>query len=136
MNNKPSTYATLFTSTSDEARTFDKWFYEREMESFRPELSEPSVERGDVDLKKLERIRGDYDGNIAVGQVRILSKRFTETPDVVPFVVVLEKWEDRGGDDDMWLVAPFSPYSAPATSGEMASGAKFLWREVIQAWNS
>ena len=135
MNKKPSIYATLLTSTLDEARMFDKWFYEREADFSWPESSESTDEPCFVDLKKLEQASGDYDGNIAAGQVRILSKRFTRTPEVVPFVVVLEKWEERV-DGDMWLVAPFSPYSTPATSGEMTSGANLLWREVIQAWNA
>jgi len=135
MKKKPSTYATLFTSTQDEAMLFDMWFRERSLDcDMRP--SDDTDEASVVDADMLERSRGDYDGNIAAGQVRILAKRFTETPEVVPFVVVLEKWEDRGGDDDMWLVAPFSPYSTPATSGEMASGENLLWREVIQAWNA
>lgn len=134
MKKKSSTYATLFTSTEDGALLFDKWLCERELhrDMLHLDAAEESV---CVDAKKLDHARGDYDGNIATGQVRILSRRFTDTPELVPFIVVLEKWEERDSDD-MWLVAPFSPYSTPATPGEMASGVNLLWREVVQAWNA
>lgn len=134
MKRNTSTYATLFTSTEDEAILFDKWFCERELHRDMRHL-DAAEEPVRVDAKRLEQARGDYDGNIAAGQVRILSRRFTDTPEVVPFIVVLEKWEERDSDD-MWLVAPFSPYSTPATPGEMASGTNLLWREVVQAWNA
>ena len=36
----------------------------------------------------------------------------------------------------MWLVAPFSQYSYPATSGEMATGIRHVGLRVMQAWNA
>lgn len=68
---------------------------------------------------------------IKQGQIRILRAKDVVNPDHIPYVLVLEEW-----DPDVWLIAPFSPYSVPVTPYEMATGEKTLGLEVIQAWNS
>lgn len=71
-----------------------------------------------------------YNESLAISQIRILSKNYTTEPDVIPFVVVIDKW-----DDEMWLVIPFSPYKTPATPGEMATGMDVHSLHVLQVWN-
>ena len=71
-----------------------------------------------------------YDENIAVAQIRILSKQYTTDPDIIPYVAVVDKW-----DENMWLIVPFSPYKTPATPGEMETGLKNYGLHVLQAWN-
>ena len=36
----------------------------------------------------------------------------------------------------MWVVAPYSPYSYPASEGEMVSGDLLVGRRVLQCWNA
>ena len=131
MNANVSTYATLFTETPAEARLFDAWLDEREGEREVRAMKDGESESVVIDETKLALACGGYDKGVAPGQIRILSKRFTEDPLIVPYVVVLEEWED-----EMWLVAPFSQYATPATPGEMSSGINLLGQKVIQAWNA
>lgn len=68
---------------------------------------------------------------IKQGQIRILRAKDVVNPDHIPYILVLEEW-----DPDIWLIAPFSPYSVPVTPYEMATGEKALGLEVLQCWNS
>lgn len=80
-----------------------------------------AAKRGYGQDSKLGKADGSYDPRVAPGQIRILSG--------VP-CAVLEAW-----DTELWLVAPFSPYKAPATPGEMTTGMPQRGRGVIQVWN-
>ena len=68
---------------------------------------------------------------IKQGQIRILRAKDVVNPDHIPYILVLEEW-----DPDIWLIAPFSPYSVPVTPYEMRTNLKSLGLEVLQAWNS
>lgn len=123
-------YASLFAGTRADAELLAAWLDEREAERDIREMA--SVDESvKVDPRALAGVRDGYSPDVASGQIRILSKRYVTDPQIVPFVVVLEKW-----DDDMWLIAPFSQYATPATPGEMDSGIGLMGRRVIQAWNA
>ena len=129
---KNSLYATLLTGDPHDACLVDAWLDERIASSASIDLpSEITATRQDNSRLAKAVTADEYDGNIAPGQIRILSKRFTADPDVIPYVAVLEEWH-KG----MWLVAPFSQYSYPATPGEMTTGIRHLGLRVIQAWNA
>ena len=131
MDDKTMTCASLLTETPDEAELLDLWLDERDAEAAVEQVElPPEIASATQDDRLLAAAAGDYDGDLAPGQIRILSKRFTLEPDVVPYVAVLEKWED-----DLWLIAPFSPYGTPATPQEMATGIALCGLGVIQAWN-
>lgn len=135
MKENYSTYATLFTETPEQAAVFDRWLSERVADGeIRAEVAcelRDSEEGFPTQVdEKLSEACDAYNEDIQPGQIRILSKRFTENPDVIPYVAVLEKW-----GNEMWLVAPFSQYSTPATSGEMTTGVGKFGLRVIQAWN-
>lgn len=131
MNNRQSTYATFFVSNPAEAMAFDDWLEDRNSDlQSRGESSCVVRNEGVVDPVRLAETVVDFDAGIRPGQVRILSKRFTASPEIVPFVAVLEKW-----DSDMWLITPFSPYTHPATPGEMETDIETSGLRVVQAWN-
>lgn len=125
-------YASVLAENADEAGLIDAWLDERltDIEQRRVKMPDGITSTG-LDEKRLAESKGAYDDKIEVGQLRILSKRFTEDGNVIPYVVVLERW-----DDEMWLVAPFSHYSYPATPGEMTTGIRNVGLRVIQAWNA
>ena len=131
-NHETSLYASLLVDASDDVELLDAWLDERsaDLEIGRSELPD-AVACARQDNARLSRASGGYDKDIAPGQIRILSKRFTADPDVIPYVAVLEKWHEG-----MWLVAPFSQYSYPATPGEMTTGIRHLGLRVVQAWNA
>ena len=125
-----STYSALFTETPADAKLFDTWLDERESEREINELAaddEPATVNG----ARLAATCGSYDPKIEPGQIRILSKRYTNEPEAIPYVAVLEEWESGN-----WLVAPFSPYRTPATPGEMTTNINLCGLGVIQAWNA
>lgn len=127
-----SIYASLLTETDADAALLDAWLDERAAERAASEAEfPPEVEQAVQDNRRLAAAAGPYDDGIAPGQIRILSKRFTADPDVVPHVLVLEEWSDG-----LWLIAPFSPYATPATPAEMATGIELAGLCVIQAWNA
>lgn len=132
MNNAYSTYASLFTATPDAAVTFDRWMAERiQGQEAAEEIKNELRNFPKQDNARLSAAVDAYDSDIKEGQIRILSKRFTDDPDVVPYVVVLERW-----NEGMWLVAPFSQYGTPATPGEMMTGLDIHGLRVLQAWNA
>lgn len=132
MNNTYSTYASLFTETPDAAVAFDHWMAERiQGQEVAAEILKELRTFPKQDNARLSAAVDAYDSDIKEGQIRILSKRFTDDPDVVPYVVVLERW-----NESMWLVAPFSQYGTPATPGEMKTGIDMHGLRVVQAWNA
>ena len=126
-----STYAALLTGTPDEAMLLDEWLDERSAErDVAIATLDKEIAGVTQDGEKLAAACDEYDADVQPGQIRILSKRFTGDSDVIPYIAVLEK-QDGG----MWLIAPFSQYSTPATSGEMATGIDHFGLRVVQAWN-
>ena len=122
--------------TGQEQTKFAQWLYEYEMhlelEAFWEENSEllsiENVTEDIVELKKL--IRKDIT-EPALGQIRCIKKDMTTYHQQISFLLVLSKWNDQ-----YWLVAPFSPYSTPATTGEISTGIDFHAYKVVQAWNA
>ena len=122
-----SVYASLLSSTPSDAKSIASWLADREAAR---DVMKMNVEETVQDRAVMSVASGEYDENIAIAQIRILSKRYTTEPDVIPYVAVVDKWED-----DMWLIVPFSPYNTPATPGEMETGLDTYGLHVLQAWN-
>ena len=122
-----SVYASLLSSTPSDAKSIASWLADREAAR---DAMEMNVEETIQDSTLMATVSGEYDENIAVAQIRILSKQYTAQPDVIPYIAVVDKW-----DDDMWLIVPFSPYKTPATPGEMETGLDTYGLHVLQAWN-
>lgn len=122
-----SVYASLLSSTLSDVQNIASWLADREAAR---DVMKMNVEETVQDGALMAAASGEYDENIAVAQIRILSKQYTAEPDVIPYVAVVDKW-----DDDMWLIVPFSPYKTPATPGEMETGLDTYGLHVLQAWN-
>ncbi len=120
-------YASLLSAESADADGIASWLADREMEK---ESKAMAVDETVQDSESVSAEAEVYDENLAVSQIRILSKRYTTEPDVIPFVAVIDKW-----DDEMWLIVPFSLYRTPATPGEMTTGMNVHSLHVLQAWN-
>lgn len=125
-------YASLLAENTDDAGLIGAWLDERSTDLERRRVKLPDdIASTWVDEKRLAESGWSYDDRIEIGQIRILSKRFTGDDNAIPYVAVLERWQD-----DMWLVAPFSRYSYPATPGEMTTCIRNVGLRVIQAWNA
>ncbi len=73
----------------------------------------------------------NYDTDVSVGQIRLLSPTVLPQASQPVYIAVLSEWED-----DMVVIAPFSPFSQPATVGELLSGRNEAPLRVLSAWNS
>ena len=120
-------YASLLSATPSDVQNIASWLADREAAR---DVMKMNVEETVQDGAAMAAASGKYEENIAIAQIRILSKRYTTEPDVIPYVAVVDKW-----DDDMWLIVPFSPYKTPATTGEMETGLDTYGLHVLQAWN-
>lgn len=127
MSNKYNVFASLLSAKPEDAGMIAAWMADREAEK---DVMNMEVMTCRHDATRLNEVRGDYDGNVSVGDIRILSKQFTSEPDVIPYVAVLEEWE-KG----MWLIVPFSHYATPATPGEMSTDIDMRGLRVLQVWN-
>ena len=65
------------------------------------------------------------------GQIRLLKRNNLSYPINTTFILVLTQWTG-----DRWLIAPFSPFTAPATEGEMDTGLDSSLYRVVEAWNT
>ncbi len=127
MKNDFSVYASLLSSTPADVSNIASWLADREAAR---DAMKMNVDETVQDSTRMATGSEEYDENIAVAQIRILSKQYTTEPDVIPYVAVVDKW-----DEDMWLIVPFSPYKTPATPGEMATGLDAYGLHVLQVWN-
>jgi len=65
------------------------------------------------------------------GQIRRIDNSLTISSDRITAVLVLSQWSDQH-----WLIAPFSPYTYPATPGELSTDISFHLYSVIESWNA
>ena len=68
--------------------------------------------------------------SINSGEIRVLSHHLSGNQDEPVYVAVISEWEDD------WLVAPFSPFSEPASTGEMLTGIDICGLRVLSLWNA
>lgn len=120
----------IFTDNVADAEVLDQWLEERDIDkTLREHSNEPLP--FSVDAERLGKIAAPYDAKVEPGQIRILPTDLISDDTVFPYVAVLDRWME-----DIWLVAPFSPYSFPATDGEMATGIPLVGQRVLQCWNA
>jgi len=130
MKNTASAYAMMLTDNGPDAELLDAWLSER-IDSQTEGGTSDALPAGSADGTGLGDACLPYDETVCPGQVRILSKRFVADPQKVPYVAVIEQWEDN-----VWLVAPFSRYAYPATPGEMTTRIGNCGLHVLQVWNA
>ncbi|MCQ2378204.1 MAG: hypothetical protein MJ016_03205, partial [Victivallaceae bacterium] len=95
-------------------------------QQMRAEYPNDSYEQNDFPCVEKVSAPRAWDSDIKVGDIRVLSQT-AETQ----YVVVLER------RDWNYLVVPFSPFSEPATDGELKlNWVGGLYLEVAQVWNA
>ncbi len=122
-------YASILADKPTDEDVIAAWLAEKSLDETLCAEQDDEIDTVQDNLR-LEQACGPYDIDISVSQIRILSKCYTNDPDVIPYVAVLEKWEDG-----VWLLAPFSQYSVPATPGEISTGLHSHALKVLQIWN-
>jgi hypothetical protein len=91
----------------------------------------PDLRGGGADEEAMRKLVRPFDRPVAVGQVRLLSPELTPDTDRPVFVAVFGDW-----DEGEVLMAPFSPFSVPATAGEWLTGRTTPVLRVLEIWNA
>ncbi len=120
-----------------ELEKFKKWLeiYDQAQENdvfFETLLADIQTENTFSDPAILEHLeKSSKDVSVEPGQIRILKGEAVSYPIDTTCILVLTQWSG-----DRWLIAPFSPYTAPATEGELETGIDFFMYRVVEAWNA
>lgn len=69
---------------------------------------------------------------VAPGQIRYFDNTTVARENMSIDILVLSQWDDA----QHWLIAPFSPYSTPATLGELKTNLDSVDHAVIESWNA
>lgn len=112
------------------AETLSLWLYEREIDLNMPlpELTRPDKDEP-IPFLPFEK---PFSTELTSGDILLLSRDISPVDIIRPvYVAYLQDWLDN-----YVLVAPFSPYSVPATDGELLTSLSEIALRVICPWNS
>lgn len=122
--------------TGKEQEKFNEWLRQynisAEVDSVfeeHPELLSAENETEDIDA--LQNLKNRKIVMPKPGQIRHLDRALTTSGDRLMAMLILSQWSDQH-----WLIAPFAPYSIPATPGELATNIDFSHYAVIETWNA
>ena len=127
---KTSLFSRILSDNDEDAALLDAWLSERHADKALQPLENDQAPFS-VDAQRLGKAAAPHDKGVAPGQIRILSPKLVCGDDAIPYIAVLDHWME-----DLWLIAPYSPYSYPASDGEMVSGDMLVGRRVLQCWNA
>ena len=91
----------------------------------------PDATITDEQIEKLKKLVRPFDANIQPGQIRLLSSAIVPDSNRPYYVAIIKPW-----DDDMVLLAPYSPFQVPATTGELLSEREDFSLKTLELWNA
>jgi len=111
----------------------NKWLHEwsinKQLES--EDINEEEIDSDSVfDIKKPSV--ADFDAAVEAGQVRLFSYDLLNREQRPRYFLVLGRW----GDDNSFMLAPFSYMSEPATTGELDTWREHFSLKVLELWNA
>ena len=137
MNMKTNFFLMMSELDGEEQVKFEKWLKQYEAVSAVDAFLENNsgflkAEDAGEDIDKLKSLSKPTDDvSVEPGQIRLLKGNLTTDPNEFTCILVLSQWSGN-----RWLVAPFSPYTEPATQGELDTGVDFHAYQVVEAWNT
>ena len=85
----------------------------------------------DEQIAKLKTLVNPFDSDINTAEIRLLPSNLVPNSKRPYYVAIIKKWED-----DLMLVAPFAPFSIPATTGELDTLKQHFSLANLQLWNT
>ena len=82
-------------------------------------------------IEKLKTLVRPFDASIKPGQIRILSSAIVPDSNRPYYAAIIKQW-----DDDMVLLAPYSSFTIPATTGELLSEREDFSLKTLELWNA
>lgn len=119
--------------SEERKRRLLRWFAMRKIENDIASVASDMDEQYDprVRIPKGKSLVRPFDNFVEVGQIRLMNPMYVPTLNRPLYYAVLKEWHD-----DYMLIAPFSTFSEPATTGEMLTGIKHFSLSVLQLWNA
>ncbi len=110
-----------------------RWFSMRKAEKQLEALDSAIEEKYDASVRIPEgkNLVRHFDNSVEIGQIRLMDPTCVPDLNRPLYYAVLRRW-----DDDYMLIAPFSTFSEPATTGELLTGIKNFALAVLQVWNA
>jgi hypothetical protein len=94
-------------------------------------VTDNPVKNEDLEVN-LKELISDYDNEIQVGQVRLLSPGII--PDRMAHVLIMSELASESEENKTFIVVPFGPYTTPATRTELAVDTENNHLKVLQCW--
>ncbi|MGZ4971638.1 MAG: hypothetical protein ACXWBP_09995 [Limisphaerales bacterium] len=114
-------------------RWFEEWLVDQRMRRALPDDAQPLQPESiaaPVDEDFHEQHVARFDSNVKVGEIRLMSARMFPVFRRFMYFAVIAEWP---GDE--FVVAPFGPYSEPATRTEWLTGREDEALRVLCLWN-
>lgn len=93
-----------------------------------------SIPDGTITKEQITKLKGlvnPFDMNISINQIRLLSSAIVPNSNRPYYVAIIKQW-----DHGMILVAPYAPFSVPATTGELLTGRDHFSLATLELWNA
>ena len=107
------------------------WLHEWNLAESLRDLDPPAYNPWEGSPAELPSSPAPAGERVAVGQIRLLSRRLLPASERPVYVAVLSEWEDG-----LQLVAPFSAFLSPATPGELLTARTEAALRVLCLWNA
>ena len=85
----------------------------------------------DEQISKLKELVNPFDSNVQKGEIRLLPSSLVPDSHRPYYIAVIKEWED-----DLMLIAPYAPFSEPATRGELDTLLEHVTLANLELWNA
>ena len=109
---------------------FDRWLQENTLRQLALETEDSLTAPLQRDMRDLESLCAEFDPNIRVGDIRLLSAEFSARPERPVYVAILRDWKSDG-----FVTAVFSPFSAAGLSTELVFPERPHSLRVLCLWH-
>jgi hypothetical protein len=126
-----------FSDNSPTQREFLKeWLTDWNIQTAASQIADEDeyIPDGTTTKEQIARLKGlvnPFDANVSNGEIRILSTAIVPDSDRPYYIAVIKEWEE-----DMMLIAPYAPFTVPATTGELLTGRDHFSLANLELWNA
>lgn len=107
------------------------WYAQNDMEEENDDVYTPDGTITEEQLAKLKTLVNPFDTNVQTGEIRLLSSAVVPDSKRPYYAAIIKQW-----DDDVMLIAPYAPFTVPATTGELKTGRKHFSLATLELWNA
>ena len=119
-------------------KRLENWMIERALDIQAREVSkyEPAPDLETQEISELSSHVTKFDPGAKAGDIRLLSSSLTPSASRPVYVAVFRDWQDDEESGSWKLIAPFGPYTEPATRTELFFSERQPSLQVLSLWNT